>query len=131
MNNPRHYNQNLFSKWLLIAVLFLSFFTFGVPTGQSSIKPEAQQTTLLVGNPARFARSTSFNSTLPRICNKGVANSFLVATALNLINLHSRQINTRLKNHSRFKSTGIQNGFFYCTKAISPNTGDDLLPLLG
>lgn len=132
MNDTRHHNnQNLFSKWLLIAALVLSFFTFGVPARQSSIKPEAQHTTLLVGNPKCFVKSILFNNTLQHIYNKCVTSSFLVASSVNSIVLRSRQINTRLKNHSGPKFTGIQKGFFYRAKTISPNTGDDPFSSLG
>jgi hypothetical protein len=132
MNGTRHhYNQNLFSKWLLIAVLFLSFFKFAVTTRQSSIKPEVQQTTLLVGNPIRFVKSIIFNSTLQLICNRGVASFFLVAPQVNLILLHSGQIHTRLEIYSGAKFAGIINGFFYRAKTISPNTRDDPASSLG
>ncbi len=132
MNDTRNrYNQNLFSKWLLIAVLFLSFFTPGVPTGKSSIKPGAQHTTLLADNPIRFAKSITFNSALRRIYTRGSASSFLVAPPVNLILLHTRQIHTRLEIRSCARLTGTINGFFYRAKAISPNSGDDPFPALG
>ena len=132
MNNARHHNnQNLFSKWLLIAALVLGFFTFGLPTGQSSIKPGAQQTTLLFSNSKCFVKSTPFNKTLQHLNNKHAANSFLVASALNLILLHSRQTNTCLKNHSGPNLTWIQSGFVYQVKTNTANTGDNPVPSLG
>jgi hypothetical protein len=130
-NNRHHYHQNLFSKGLLIAVLFFGFFTFGVPARQSSIAPEGQLTTLLVGNPTRFVKSITFNKALQHVYKKGVAKSFLVAPVLNLINLHSRQINTRFKTHSGPDLTRIQNGFVYHVKALTSNTGDDPVSSLG
>ena len=126
MSNKGHHNfQCTFSKWLLAAVLFLSFFTFGAPPLQSLIKPDAQQTTLLVSNSKCFVKSITYNRALQHVCSKHPATYFLVAPALNLINLHSRQINARLKNHAGPNLTRIQNGFFYRIKTPSPNTGDD------
>ncbi len=132
MNDTRHHNnQNLFSKWLLIAALFLSFFTFGLPAGQSSIKPQARQTTLLVCNPTRFIKSITFNKALRHLNNKHAVNSFLAAFSVNLIILHSRLVNTRLEIHSRPNLTWIQNGLVYHVKTNTANTGDDLTPSLG
>jgi hypothetical protein len=130
-NTSQHNYKNIISKWLLAALLLLSFFTFGASSLQSSIKHDGKQTTLLVSSSKRFVKSISFDRALQRLYCKHPAISFLVAPALNLINLHSRQINMSLKKHTGPNLTRTQKGFFYQIKTTSPNAGDDPVLCLG
>jgi hypothetical protein len=122
--------QNTFSKWLLAAVLLLSFFTFSGLAVQRQAKQDAQQTTLIVSKSTRIVKSISFNGAFRHCYAQYKTTTWLVAPFLNLVNQHNRQISIKIKNHSGSNSPVIQTCFFYRVKAVSQNTGDaPILPL--
>ena len=133
MNSNKHPNyQNAFTKCLLAAVLLLSFFVFSGSSAQSQTKQNVQQTTLLINRSNRLVKTTCFNGALRHIYCNHHARSVFVISAFNLANLHSLQIKTSIIRHC---SPGMfiskKAGFFYRTKTIPQNTGDEPAIALG
>jgi hypothetical protein len=132
MSNIKHHNcKNTLSKWLLAAVLLLSCFTFCGPSVQSPAKVCTRQTALLISNSASQVKGVLLYRIQRRPCTKQPAVYFYAVSSFNLVTLHSRQINTLLKNNSPAKLPVVHAGFFYQAKTIPQNTGDGSFSLLG
>jgi len=133
MNSNRHPNyQNAFTKCVLAAVLFLSFFVFSGLAIQSRATQDIQQTTLLVNRPNRLVKSISFNGALRHTYCKHRDHPVFVIPVFNLANLHSLQTKTSVISHC---SPGMfirkQACFFYRVKTIPQNTSDEPVIALG
>jgi hypothetical protein len=126
MNNTRTYNyQNPFSKWLLAAVLLLSFFTFSGLVVQTQAKPNALQTTLVQINQNRVVKSITYKRALGHTQNRLNTFSFFVTSAIDLSELHSRQVKTQISDHRGLNIPSLQTCFFYQHKTIPQSTSDN------
>jgi hypothetical protein len=126
MNNTRTYNyQNPFSKWLLAAVLLLSFFTFSGLVVQTRAKPNTLQTTLVQINQNRVVKSIAYQRALIHTQNRLNTLPFFVMSSINLSEVHSRQVKAQISDYRSLNIPSLQTCFFYQHKTIPQNTSDD------
>jgi hypothetical protein len=132
MDNRVYYKyQNYVSKWLLAAVLFLSLLISPGSGLQRQVKAVGLQTTSVSGTSNPIVKGISFNTARRYARTSYPRFSLLIEPDINLINLHSRNLNIQLKNHHGAGYTGQQSCFFYRLKTIPQSTGDDPLSFLG
>ena len=125
MNTQIHKYQNLFSKWLLAAVLLLSFFNFSGFVVQTQQKPNAQQTTLVQNPQNRVVKSIAYKRALIHAKNKLNAHSFFIISSINLSEIHNRQVKTQLNYYRCLNIPYLQTCFFYQHKTIPQNASND------
>jgi hypothetical protein len=126
MKNTRIHNyQNLFSKWLLAAVLLLSFFNFSGFVIQTQQKPNAPQTTLVQSNQNRVVKTIAYQRALIHTQNRLNPLSFFFISSINLSEVHSRQVKAQITNYCNLNIPHLQTRFFYQHKTIPQNTSDD------
>ena len=121
MNITRNNYQNLFSKWLLAAVLILSFFTFSGLVVKQQPKFAAQKTELVKANESRAAKSITFNRALRQIPGNFNTQGTFFAQIISLARVHSGQVKMQFINCRLHKA--LPAGFFYRYKTI-PNSND-------
>jgi hypothetical protein len=126
-----HKYKETLSKWLLAAILILSFFAVSGSGTQGPANKFTRQTTLLAGKSGRPVKSIAYYRAVRQVYRQQVANCFLVLPALNLIKLHSRQIGIRLKNNAGPNLTLQQQSSFYRSKTIPSNKADEPVTSLG
>ena len=129
-NRQKHNYKNTAAKWLLAVTLFLSFFSFSGSSIHNPAKPDALQTTLLLNRSAGPVKCITFNNTHRRVWKRHCSFVLLIVRDLNLVNLHTRQITTRLRNQLSSNLSAVRNDIFYRAKIISSNTGDGEPPSL-
>ncbi|HAL82086.1 MAG TPA: hypothetical protein DCO83_07510 [Mucilaginibacter sp.] len=83
-----HKYKETLSKWLLAAILILSFFAVSGSGTQGPANKFTRQTTLLAGKSGRPVKSIAYYRAVRQVYRQQVANCFLVLPALNLIKLH-------------------------------------------
>jgi len=125
MNTRKHNYQNLFSKWLLAAVLLLSFFNFSGLVIQTQQKPGAPQTTWVQNTRGHIVKSISYQRALIHTQNRLNPISLFVLSSVNLSEIHSRQIKSQITDCSSLNMLCAQACFFYQHKTIPQNTSDD------
>jgi hypothetical protein len=126
-----HKYKETLSKWLLAAVLILSFFAVPGPGTNSPANHFTLQTNMLAGKSGHPIKSITYYRAVRHVYGQQVANCFLVLPAVYLIKLHSRQIAICLKNNSGPNLPMQQKAFFYRSKTIPSNNADEPAPSLG
>jgi hypothetical protein len=126
MKNTRIYNyQNLLSKWLLAAVLLLSFFSVSGFVIQTQQKPCAPQTTWVQTRQNRLAKSITYKRALSHTHNRLNSPSFFILSSINLSAMHSRQLKVQMTDRCNPDIPGLSTLLFYQHKTIPQNTSDD------
>jgi hypothetical protein len=126
MNNTRiHKCQNLFSKWLLAAVLLLIFFNFSGLVTQTQQKPDAPQTTWVQSTRGHIIKSISYQRALIHTPNRLNPISLFAISSVNLSVVHSRKVRSQIIDCSSLNVPSAQACFFYQHKTIPQNTSDD------
>jgi hypothetical protein len=127
MNNTLCHNlKNTFSKWLLAAVLLLSFFTFSGVVVQTQIKLDKPQTTLVVNANTRVIKSVNYN----RLLVPARFERPLISAFIRISRFHSQLVKiqtTKLSEVCIPKQTAL----FYQPKITSKNADDHAAILLG
>ena len=127
MKITRNDYKRLFSKWLLAAVLTLSFFTFSGPAVGPQLKFAAQKTELVKLNESRAVKTISFSRALKQIPgNLGPFGVFSVQL-ISLAQIHSLRAKTQFINCQHH--TAPLAIFFYQHKTIPNNSGDEPIAL--
>ena len=127
MNITRNDYQRLFSKWLLAAVLILSFFTFSGPGVRSQPKFAAQKTELVKANESRAIKTISFSRALKQIPGNLNPLAIFSVQVINLAQIHSLQAKTQFINCQH--RTTLPAVFFYQHKTILDNNGEESIAL--
>jgi len=126
-----HKFKEMISKWLLAAILILSFFAVSGSTTHSTANQFTRQTTLLTGKCCHPVKSMAYYRAVRQFYGQQAANCFLVLPAVNLIKLHSLQTSIRLKNNSGPSLPLQQKAFFYRSKTIPSNKVGEPVAYLG
>ncbi|MFI5140043.1 MAG: hypothetical protein ACHQIM_19645 [Sphingobacteriales bacterium] len=121
----------MFAKWLLAAVLILSFFAVSGSRNFSTANLFTRQTTLLAGKSGHLVKSITYCRAVRQVYGRQAANCFLVLPALYLIKLHSRQTGILLRNNSGPNLPLQQKAFFYRSKTIPSNNAGEPIAFLG
>lgn len=121
MNVTRNDYERLFSKWLLAAVLILSFFTFSGLVVKQQPKFAAQKTELVKANEGRIVKSITFNRALRQIPGNFNTQGTFSVQIISLAKVHSGQAKMQFINCRLHKT--LPAGFFYQYKTI-PNSND-------
>jgi hypothetical protein len=127
MNITRNNYERLFSKWLLAAVLILSFFTFSGPAVGSQPKFAAQKTELVKPNESRTVKTISFNRALKQIQGNLTLFAVFFVRVISLAQIHSLQAKTHFINCQH--RNAVPAVFFYQHKTIPNNNGDEPIAL--
>ncbi|WP_295798518.1 hypothetical protein [Mucilaginibacter sp.] len=127
MNITRNDYQRLFSKWLLAAVLILSFFTFSGPGVRSQPKFAAQKTEVVKANESCSVRTISFSRALKQIPLGFSPSAIFSARVISLAQIHGVLAKTRFINCQY--CTRPRAVFFYQRKTIPNNNGDEPIAL--
>lgn len=126
MKNTRTYNyQTLLSKWLLAAVLLLSFFSFSGFVIQTQQKPGAPQTTWVQSSQNRVAKSITYKRALSQTHYRLNTFSFFVLSSINLSEMHSKQVKVQMIGRCNPDIPGLSTLLFYQRKTSPKNTSDD------
>jgi hypothetical protein len=126
-----HKYKETLSKWLLAAILILSFLAVSQSGTQNPANQFARQTTLLAGKSGHQVKSIAYCRAVRQVYAQQAANCFLVLPALNLVKLHSRQSDILLKNNSGPNLPLQQKAFFYQSKTIPSNSAAEPIAFLG
>jgi len=127
MNITRNDYQRLFSKWLLAAVLILSFFTLSGLGVRSQPKFAAQKTELVKANESRAIKTISFARALKQIPGSLNTVEIFSVQVINLAQIHSMRAQTQFMNHQQ--RTSLPAVFFYQHKTIPNTNGDEPIAL--
>jgi hypothetical protein len=112
------------SKWLLAAILVLSFFTFSGIV----LKPQAagyvQRTTLHAYPRAVLVRSISYRRAQCQFYKNHSTRSFFTISTFDLSRIYSRQISNRINSLSMSYKSRPKTDFFFPVKTFPQNAGD-------
>jgi len=127
MNITRNDYERLFSKWLLAAVLLLSFFTFSGPTVRLQPNFAAQKTELIKANESHAVKTISFSRALKQIQGSHNPLAVFSVQVISLAQIHSMWVHTQLVNCQH--RNALPAAFFYQHKTIPNNNGDEPIAL--
>ncbi len=127
MNITRNDYQRLFSKWLLAAVLILSFFTFSGPGVRSQPKFAAQKTEFVKANESRSVKTISFSRALKQIPGSLPQLPAFFVRVISLAQIHGLLAKTQFINCQ--DRNALPPVFFYQHKTIPNNNGDEPIAL--
>lgn len=127
MNITRNDYERLFSKWLLAAVLVLSFFTFSGPGVRPQPKFAVQKTELVKPNESHAVKTISFSRALKQIQGSHNPLAVFSVQVISLAQIHSMWVHTQLVNCQH--RNALPAAFFYQHKTIPNNNGDEPIAL--
>lgn len=127
----RYKFKNNSSKWLLMAILLLSFFTFSGIVLKPQARLYVQQTTLVANPQTRFVRSISYKRAALGIYNGCSTRPFFAKSTFNISRMHSHQIRTCINSLEMSYRCRPKTAFFFPTKTFLQDASDYPIISLG
>jgi len=119
------------SKWLFMAILLLSFFTYSGIVIKSRAKPYTQQSTLVANKQTSLSKVISYKRSLLQVYNSYSTLSIFTISTFDISRMYSRQVCTCINELSASYKSRPQTVFFYPVKTCPKNLVDYPATALG
>lgn len=118
--------KSVLSKWLITAIVLLSFFTFSGLTIQTPNNVDKPRTTLVAGYVNRISKSISYSATLKGL-NRNTLSALISGTCslLALSCSHSRHAQVMAKQTARLFMPNKQIKYLFFIRDFGTDSTDD------